>query len=293
MVDGPGDHGSGSQPRPYINWAQSGVGLEGAPEEVTFRASSRKNNHKRQREIGNHRRRSSRAKVQTITVYHLACPLAKRRPDIYGCCLDIARQNLAGIKEHMRRNHGSVVDHDLVKQAGNWHEVLYVCFPDDDRRELKTINKYALLDDTNTLTHHTATSDNNDTTLLPNVIDQSSLAEHANLSPDPSVYYGPLSLAEVSRETTFTLFISEGLGVDLPGEAIPKMYHYRDMEDLRQGFTRWLGNSFPVPGFFWDYMELWSVSPYGLTSVEDVIQELETWYPPYKYTQAFFWLEWR
>ncbi|KAF3223016.1 hypothetical protein TWF679_004214 [Orbilia oligospora] len=60
----------------------------------------------------------------------LACPFAKGCPKLYPQCLVIGRQNLSGIKEHIKRNHH---DQQLlldIRPAKKWNDVFDKCNPE-------------------------------------------------------------------------------------------------------------------------------------------------------------------
>ncbi|KAK6507738.1 hypothetical protein TWF481_006160 [Arthrobotrys musiformis] len=65
----------------------------------------------------------------------LACPYAKAYPESFGSCVLINRQNLPGIKEHLKRNHfkpkGEPLPQEILK-AKTWEQVFRICNPSWD-----------------------------------------------------------------------------------------------------------------------------------------------------------------
>ncbi|KAF3918288.1 hypothetical protein ABW21_db0203719 [Orbilia brochopaga] len=60
----------------------------------------------------------------------LACPFAKAHPGRYLNCLLIARKDLSGVKEHLKRNH---FDKQLpleIREAKTWRDVFDICNPE-------------------------------------------------------------------------------------------------------------------------------------------------------------------
>ncbi|KAF3222962.1 hypothetical protein TWF192_005188 [Orbilia oligospora] len=65
-------------------------------------------------------------------INRLACPFAKAYPEDHPTCVIISRQNLAGVKEHVKRNHfGGVLPRD-IRQSKTWAAVFRVCNPEWD-----------------------------------------------------------------------------------------------------------------------------------------------------------------
>ncbi|EPS45018.1 hypothetical protein H072_943 [Dactylellina haptotyla CBS 200.50] len=59
----------------------------------------------------------------------LACPFAKGQPGTYWRCLHIGRQNLSGVKEHLKRNHFQRILPPDIRSAKTWNEVFDCCNP--------------------------------------------------------------------------------------------------------------------------------------------------------------------
>ncbi|KAF3107520.1 hypothetical protein TWF594_007683 [Orbilia oligospora] len=65
-------------------------------------------------------------------INRLACPFAKAYPEEHPTCVIISRKNLAGVKEHVKRNHfGGVLPRD-IRQSKTWAAVFRVCNPEWD-----------------------------------------------------------------------------------------------------------------------------------------------------------------
>ncbi|KAF3923224.1 hypothetical protein ABW20_dc0110601 [Dactylellina cionopaga] len=79
----------------------------------------------------NHRRpRNRRSSNLKSLGKRYACPFAKAQPDNHVTCWTINRQNLAGVKEHLKRFHfGGVLPSD-IRAARSWNEVFDVIAPD-------------------------------------------------------------------------------------------------------------------------------------------------------------------
>ncbi|KAF3316759.1 hypothetical protein TWF173_001422 [Orbilia oligospora] len=60
----------------------------------------------------------------------LACPFAKGCPELYPQCLVIGRQNLSGIKEHIKRNHNNKQLLLDIRPAKKWNDVFDKCNPE-------------------------------------------------------------------------------------------------------------------------------------------------------------------
>ncbi|EPS42057.1 hypothetical protein H072_3855 [Dactylellina haptotyla CBS 200.50] len=60
---------------------------------------------------------------------HYACPFAKGDPTAFLPCLLIGRKNLAGVKEHLKRNHCNKILPVEVRVAKSWDEVFDWCSP--------------------------------------------------------------------------------------------------------------------------------------------------------------------
>ncbi|KAK6359125.1 hypothetical protein TWF696_000291 [Orbilia brochopaga] len=60
---------------------------------------------------------------------NLACPFAKGQPDKYPECLKINRKNLAGIREHLKRNHFNGLVPHRIARARSWAKIFECCNP--------------------------------------------------------------------------------------------------------------------------------------------------------------------
>lgn len=64
----------------------------------------------------------------------LACPFAKGNPSSHPSCALIGRQDLAGVKEHLKRNHFDKKLPPAIRACKTWDRVFRVCIPDWDHR---------------------------------------------------------------------------------------------------------------------------------------------------------------
>ncbi|KAK6508565.1 hypothetical protein TWF506_010650 [Arthrobotrys conoides] len=64
----------------------------------------------------------------------LACPYAKGKPSSHLACVLIGRQDLAGVKEHLKRNHFEKKLPPEIRACKTWDQVFRVCITDWDYR---------------------------------------------------------------------------------------------------------------------------------------------------------------
>ncbi|KAK6526176.1 hypothetical protein TWF281_011211 [Arthrobotrys megalospora] len=62
----------------------------------------------------------------------LACPFAKGKPEDYVSCVLVNRQNLSGVKEHLKRNHFDGKLPHNIRASRTWEEVFLICNPEWD-----------------------------------------------------------------------------------------------------------------------------------------------------------------
>ncbi|KAF3107636.1 hypothetical protein TWF103_005891 [Orbilia oligospora] len=60
----------------------------------------------------------------------LACPFAKGDPTTYSRCIPIRRQNLSGIREHLKRNHFEGALPTGIKTSKSWSDLFAYCNPE-------------------------------------------------------------------------------------------------------------------------------------------------------------------
>ncbi|KAK6337009.1 hypothetical protein TWF718_009795 [Orbilia javanica] len=98
------------------------------------RPLKRKNNQSNDDGDDENNERDNKKQKQTsgISKVRLACPFAKGDEVKYEKCLDVKRKNLAGVKEHLKRNHfGGELPRD-IHNSKTWEEVFLVCNKDWD-----------------------------------------------------------------------------------------------------------------------------------------------------------------
>ncbi|KAF3165527.1 hypothetical protein TWF225_002168 [Orbilia oligospora] len=109
---------------------------------------SRVNPHKRKRDDqeeggrededdqGPNKKRSKNVDLNSLGS-RLACPFAKGRPSSHLACALIGRQDLAGVKEHLKRNHFEKKLPPEIRACRRWDQVFRVCITDwDDRNPI-------------------------------------------------------------------------------------------------------------------------------------------------------------
>ncbi|KAF3212036.1 hypothetical protein TWF679_006160 [Orbilia oligospora] len=127
-------------------YAESSAGAAGIESRQT--QESRVNPHKRKRDDqeeggrededdqGPNKKRSKNVDLNSLGS-RLACPFAKGRPSSHLACALIGRQDLAGVKEHLKRNHFEKKLPPEIRACRRWDQVFRVCITDwDDRNPI-------------------------------------------------------------------------------------------------------------------------------------------------------------
>ncbi|EPS35337.1 hypothetical protein H072_11322 [Dactylellina haptotyla CBS 200.50] len=105
-----------------------------------------KSDREDENEDGNERRpRRRRGDLRSLG-RRLACPYAKGDPDSHVTCWTINRQNLAGVKQHLKRFHCGGALTSSLRAARSWDEVFEDIYPNWDSRKKRPSPYVDMLD---------------------------------------------------------------------------------------------------------------------------------------------------
>ncbi|KAK6527159.1 hypothetical protein TWF281_010352 [Arthrobotrys megalospora] len=129
----------------------------------------------------------------------LACPFAKGKPSHYLGCALIGRQDLPGVKEHLKRNHFNGTLPPEIRRCNTWELVFMVCNPDWDPKNpipsryldigfqlVQTVTGVPWPVETLPVDCQTPQNLNNPAQDMGNLVNRNTLVDNTTLPPLPS-----------------------------------------------------------------------------------------------------------
>ncbi|KAK6354284.1 hypothetical protein TWF730_008697 [Orbilia blumenaviensis] len=127
------EHGTVPNSPSYLGDITMGSGQTStsrSPGEKRKRAADNSDEYEEMRGRNGKRRIHPKVAIPESLRQGLACPFAKGAPDLHDRCRLIRRQNLSGIKEHLKRAHYGGILLPQIKAARTWDAVFGFVFPD-------------------------------------------------------------------------------------------------------------------------------------------------------------------